>query len=124
MCKSYQKIPKVYRFFQLFFNVFLHWFIYNLTYVAYLGWSTSQLHGLYEELQQCEDGERLVWHLENLVESVVLDACQQERERLEFDEAIRKEREQHQEHLKLLEDELELQVIRELCGLNDLHDII
>ena len=72
--------------------------------------SAAHLHGFYEELQQCEDSERLIWQLENLVESVVFDACQHERERLKFDEAIRKEREQHQEHLKLLEEELELQV--------------
>ena len=74
------------------------------------GSSVENLHEFYEELQQSEDSERLVYQLENFVENVVVDARRLQQERRDYDEAVRKERDQHQQHLKTLEEELELQV--------------
>ena len=78
----------------------------------FLAHSADHLYGLYEELQQSQVPTQLVNHFESLMESLVSDARQVERERDKFDETIRREREQHQVHLKSLEDELELQVQR------------
>ena len=72
----------------------------------------ERLYGLYEELQQNEDSQRLVSQFENVVESLMQDACQLEQQREKCEDIIRKEREQHQEHLKILEEELEVQVQR------------
>lgn len=78
----------------------------------FLAHSADHLYGLYEELQQSEAPAQLVSHFESLMESLVSDARQLERERDKFDQTIRREREQHQLHLKNLEEELEMQVQR------------
>lgn len=74
--------------------------------------SADHLYGLYEELQQSQVPAQLLSHFESLMESLVSDARQLERERAKFDQVIRREREQHQQHLKNLEEELEIQVQR------------
>lgn len=78
----------------------------------FLAHSADHLYGLYEELQESEAPAQLISHFESLMESLVSDARQLERERETFDQAIRREREQHQLHLKNLEEELEIQVQR------------
>ena len=78
----------------------------------FLSHSADHLYGLYSDLQQSEAPAQLIHRFENLMESLVSDARQLERERQKFEQTMRREREQHQTHLKNLEDELEMHVQR------------
>ena len=78
----------------------------------FLAHSADHLYGLYEELHQSEAPAKLISHFESLMESLLSDARQVEHDRDKFEQAIRREREQHQIHLKSLEEELEIQVQR------------
>lgn len=78
----------------------------------FLSHSADHLYGIYNELRQSDASAQLVHRFESLMESLVSDARQLERERETFDQTIRREREQHQSHLKNLEEELEMHVQR------------
>ena len=78
----------------------------------FLTHSADRLYGLYEELHLSPESvpPQLVVQFESLMDSLVSDARQLEQEREKFEVALKREREQHQMHLKSLEDELEIQV--------------
>ena len=69
--------------------------------------SADQLISLYDELPP-----QLVDQFENLLDSLATDARQLEMERERLEQSVQREREQHQQHLKSLEEELDLQVQR------------
>ena len=69
--------------------------------------SADQLLSLYDELPP-----QLVDQFENLLESLAADARQLELEKERVEQTVQREREQHQQHLKNLEEELDLQVQR------------
>lgn len=78
----------------------------------FLSNSAERLYGLYEELHMTPEAPpQLVAQFESLMESLVTDARHLEAEREKFDQALRREREQHQIHIKSLEEELDAQVL-------------
>lgn len=86
----------------------------------FLANSADRLYGIYEELHSRSTGAsgdaavpaQLIAEFEGLMDSLVTDARQLELERKRFEDMIQREREQHQRHLKSLEEELEAQVQR------------
>jgi hypothetical protein len=74
--------------------------------------SADKLYALYEEIQQLNsstDGHLAVL-IEQLMEQLACDVTRFEHEREKFEQVVQREREQHQQGLKALEEELDLQV--------------